>query len=393
MVRYQSVVTINIAVFLLMLGIGMIVALLPQRIMNLSGSVSSVGYLASAFALTYVLFQIPIGNLSDRFGFKPFLVGGYFLCSLTGLLYYCSKTSGLILWGRMLQGIGEIPVWALAPALLSIQFPDHKGRVMGLYNASLHCGLTSGSLLGVLVSRTWQGNEPFLFFAGVSFLGGMLIALFVENPNQEGIAQTARLNTAFVRSLSSNHSVLAVLAGIALYGAGYGIFITLIPAFLISAKSFNQTTVGVFFTLFYISISLSHLIAGPLSDRKGRKPTMVFGLIMATFGIAMFSGFKQPWLIVFLTLASFGLGVFSIAAITFLNECVPKPLKGTISGAFYFFWGAGFFFGPLLLGKMGQSGYWQMGFMSLAGLFMIELITCFMVVKSLSKAVSINCSH
>jgi MFS family permease len=71
----------------------------------------------------------------------------------------------------------------------------------------------------------------------------------------------------------------------------------------------------------------------------------------------------------------------------------PKHLKGTISGAFYFFWGAGFFFGPLLLGKMGLSGYWQMGFMSLAGLFMIELITCFMVVKSLSKAVSINCSH
>lgn len=98
MTRYKSVIIINISTFLLMLGVGMIVALLPQRIMNLSDSVSHVGYLASAFALTFVLFQIPIGNFSDKFGFKPFLVGGYFLCSVTGLLYYFSKLPNLIFW-------------------------------------------------------------------------------------------------------------------------------------------------------------------------------------------------------------------------------------------------------------------------------------------------------
>ncbi len=62
MERNKSVIPINISVFLIMLGVGMTVALLPQRIMNLSNSVSSVAYLASAFALPYVLFQIPIGN-------------------------------------------------------------------------------------------------------------------------------------------------------------------------------------------------------------------------------------------------------------------------------------------------------------------------------------------
>lgn len=330
MTRYKSVVTINISAFLLMIGVGMIVALLPQRIIDLSGSVSSVGYLASAFVLTFVLFQIPIGNFSDKFGFKPFLVGGYFLCSVTGLLYYFSKSSSLIFWSRMLQGIGEVPIWALAPALLSIQYPTQKGKFMGLYNSSLHCGLTAGSLLGILIYRTWQGNEAFLLFAGMSFLGGLLIALFVKSPKQEPSSKTSKINPRRVISLMGNLENRTVLVGIVLYGAGYGIFITIIPAFLISVKNSNQTTVGIFFALFYIAISLSQLIAGPFSDQKGRKPAMICGLMMAAIGIASFSAFKLPWLIGLLTLAAFGLGAFCVSAMAFLNECVPSSLKGTI---------------------------------------------------------------
>ncbi len=101
---------INLSAFLLMFGVGMIVALLPQRIIHLSGTVSSVGYLASAFALTFVLIQIPIGKLSDRFGFKAFLVSGYFICTGTGLLYYFSDSANLIFIGRMLQGIADVSV-------------------------------------------------------------------------------------------------------------------------------------------------------------------------------------------------------------------------------------------------------------------------------------------
>ncbi len=382
--RYKSFVVINISAFLLMLGVGMIVALLPQRIINLSDSVSHVGYLASAFALTFVLFQIPLGNFSDKFGFKPFLVGGYFFCSVTGLLYYFSKLPNLIFLGRMLQGIGEVPIWALVPAFLSIQYPAQKGKFMGIYNASLHCGLTAGSLLGILTYRTWQGNEAFLLFAGMSFLGGLLIALFVENQKQKLI--TSKINPGRIISLMGNLTNQTVLAGVVLYGAGYGIFISIIPAFLISVRNCNQTTIGIFFTLFYITLGLSQLIAGTISDQKGRKPAMICGLTMAAIGIASFSAFKLPLLIIgLLTVAAFGLGTFCVAALAFLNESVPNSLKGTISGAFYFSWGAGYFFGPLILEKIAQ-----MGFILFAGLFMIEIIVCSIVMKSPSKALKIE---
>jgi MFS family permease len=388
MERYKSVIFLNISVILLMLGVGMIVALLPQRIMNLSDSVSSVGYLASFFALTFVLFQIPLGSFSDKFGFKPFLAGGFFLCALTGLLYYFSKSSHLFLGGRMLQGVAEVPIWALAPALLSIQYPKQKGKFMGIYNASIHGGLTLGSLLGILICRTWQGNEAFLLFAGMSFLGGLLIVVFVENPKQDLSLKVTKGNSKSVISLLDNLANRTVLAGIVLYGAGYGIFITIIPAYLISEKNTDQIAVGTFFALFYIAISLSQLIAGPLSDQKGRKQSMIFGLTMATIGIASFSACRLPWLMGLLTLAAFGLGAFCVSAMAFLNECAPSSLKGTISGTFYFFWGGGYFMGPLLLGRLGQSEYWRMGFILFAVFFLFELIACFIVLKRPSKSLN-----
>jgi len=55
---------------------------------------------------------------------------------------------------------------------------------------------------------------------------------------------------------------------------------------------------------------------------------------------------QQPWLSASLTLASLGLGMFGVASIAYLTECVSDSLKGTISGAYYVFWGLGYFLAP-----------------------------------------------
>ena len=387
MSRYQSVVAINSSVFLFMLGVGMIVALLPQRILDMSSSVSDVGYLASAYAVSNILLQFPIGYFSDRFGFKAFIAGGYFFCSLTGLLYYLAETPNLIFLGRMLQGAGEAPIWALAPALLSIQYPAEKGKFIGIYNASLHGGLMGGSLLGILISKAWQGNESFLLFAGVAFVGGLLISLFVENPRQEGGAAAAKVSLKDAISLTGDRAIRVVLTGILLYGAGYGVFITLIPAYLISEKNYDHTAVGTFFSLFYVALSLSQVLAGPFSDRKGRKPVMAFGMIAASIAIATFFLLGQPWLNGMLTMAGLGLGVFCVSALAFLNERVPDALKGAVSGAFYLAWGAGYFCGPLIVGKLSQFASLQVGFLILAALLAMEFFALTIFVKSKALAI------
>jgi len=171
----RTLISLNLSVFMMMLGVGMIMALLPQRIIVLTGSGKTVGYLASAFAISYILLQVPIGNLSDRYGFKFFLFLGYLICFITGVLYYFSNHTNLYFLGRLFQGMGEAPIWALAPALLSIKYPASKGKAIGIYNASIHTGLTIGPLLGILFSNYLTGNKPFLFYTGVCLLGALIL--------------------------------------------------------------------------------------------------------------------------------------------------------------------------------------------------------------------------
>jgi hypothetical protein len=70
------------------------------------------------------------------------------------------------------------------------------------------------------------------------------------------------------KTLLAHPGTLAVFSGIILYGAGYGISLTVLPGFLIQEKGFTQAQVGGFFTLFYVGISLSQIITGPVSGRR-----------------------------------------------------------------------------------------------------------------------------
>lgn len=378
---------LNAAVFLMMLGVGLNAALLPKRIMDLTGSSSAVGYLASAFAIAYILFQLPMGSLSDKLGFKAFILAGYGFCVLTGILYYISNSAILIFLGRILQGAGEAPIWALAPALISIKFPEHKGAAMGIYNAVLHVGLTLGPLLGLFVFRFFTGNQVFLFYILCCVAGFVMILFGVERVEKNTMITLDSAHFRKILGLLSSRVTLTALFGSTLYGAGYGIFITLVPAYLFSEKGFSQSAVSVFFSLFFLAISLSQLISGHLSDRRGREGFMMGGLVLASLCFGVFPLLAQPLVTAVLATAGLGLGVFYLSSMAFLNEIVPVHLKGTISGAYYLFWGLGYFAGPILLGQLAEAITFAGSFYGFSGALMLEAILMLAAFKAVGKDV------
>lgn len=385
MFKNKTLIGLNLAVFFMMLGVGMIVAVLPQKVIDLTGSGELVAILASAFALSYILFQLPIGNLSDKFGFKKFLVFGYILCTMTGLLFYFTKNVNVIFLGRLLQGIGEAPIWALAPALLSIKYPLIKGQIMGLYNASIHLGLTIGPILGVVFATLLSGNEVFLFYAIVCFLGTIVIYFMVDDVKSDESGTLEPVNFNKIGNIAGNKEILITLLGITVYGAGYGIFLTVIPAFLITFKEFSPIQIGIFFSLFYFAISISQVITGPLSDKMGPKIFMLGGLIIALTGLIVFPNLFFPWISIVLFFASLGFGVFYLSSMAFLNEAVPNSLKGTISGAYYLFWGLGMFLAPLIVGRVSVLYNYTTGFYLFAAVVLLEILGMLIFLEKVQK--------
>jgi MFS family permease len=150
----------------------------------------------------------------------------------------------------------------------------------------------------------------------------------------------------------------AIHTGICIYGGGYGAFLTVVPGVLLVEKGFTQSGVAVFFSLFYIAVSLAQVIAGRISDTRGPNEPMYAGLLLVAAGLASFMGFNGNLIYVCLFVASFGLGMFCISAMVILNEAVPVSLKGSVSGLFYLLWGLGYFLFPPILAKVGgETGY------------------------------------
>lgn len=294
MFRHLQLIGLSLSAFLLMLGDGMVLALLPQKTISLTGSSLSVGYLASTYALAQVISQLPIGMLADRVGSKLFIVTGYLLSLAAGLLFFFTNNLNLILWGRILQGIGEAPILSLGPALLSQTYSGNKGKAIGIYNSSIYLGLTVGPLLRMMLFRAWTDNQIFLFYAVMCFLGAVInyyslknIKEAQENEEQVTIKESLNISKTLVllSEMTKNPHVLAVLLGIALYGAGFGLFMTIIPAFLLMSKHYNQSFINIFFAMFYIAISLAQMISGWLSDRLGRQLFMITGMLIAATGL------------------------------------------------------------------------------------------------------------
>lgn len=376
-----------IAAFVQMLGVGLIVSLLPERVIRLSGSMEHVGFIASFFAVPFVALQIPAGRLSDRYGCKLFLASGYMLAGITGLLYFNARSVLEILTGRALQGIAEVPVWALAPALLSMLFPDSRGEAIGRYNASFHLGLMAGSLVPVLVPSLRFENAAFLLYSVAGFLSAAIILFFVHPP-ENSLSSKGDSSSAGFRGVLSAISRIRrpeLYAGICLYGGGYGVFLTVIPGLLLKEKNFGQSGVSLFFALFYIAVSISQNIAGRLSDKNGRDVAMIAGLTLAAAGMALFPPLYGTTVFLSLFAAACGLGVFCVAALALLGDSAPSTMKGTVSAIFYVFWGVGFFLLPPLLAYMGKIVGYYVTFFIFSAVIIVAATTMYRTGKRHSR--------
>jgi MFS family permease len=372
--EYRSMIGLSAAALLMMLGVGLIVSLLPGRILALTGSPAQVGLLASSYAVACLLLQVPFGRMADRLGMKPLLVGGYLVCALAGWIYYFAASALPIFGGRVLQGAGEAPLLALAPALLSLKHPRLRGLAIGLYYAAIHVGLAGGPLLARPLARVWSAEGPYLFYALLSMAGGLIVWILVED--QDPAVRLEKKSPTFRDLLIplSQRGLRPILSGIALHGAGYGVFLTTVPAALITEKGYGQTAISWFFVLFYGMMSVTQVVGGSWSDHWSRRGVLVTGFAAWAAGLFLFPSGSDIWVYVWLGLASVGLGLSFSTSLTFLGERTPEELRGSVSGTYYMLWGLGLFLGPILMGKLAAGWGFPLAFRLMAGLLAVNAL-------------------
>jgi MFS family permease len=176
-----------------------------------------------------------------------------------------------------------------------------------------------------------------------------------------------------------NRSLLFVASALLLWGFGEGMFFNFIPIYLDNQFHLSKPQIGLVLGVFGFSMALTHIPAGRLSDRFGRRPLLIIAwLVGLTATVLMGFGVALP---LFLTgLFLYGLTAFVSSPLSsYVTAARGKWSVGTALSLTTVAFNAGMVFGPVTGGWIGEQFGMRTSFLVAAALFVISTVFIVMI--------------
>lgn len=162
MLLQKNLVVILVGVFLVMVGFGITLPVLPFYIKNLSQAqgISSqnlwlhVGLITGIYPFMQFLFSSYLGSLSDRLGRRPLILYGLSGYSISMVLFSISGSIPLLYIFRLSAGIFSAAFFIASSAYVADSTSeDKRGGGMSLLVSVASLGVVAGPLIGSLFSK------------------------------------------------------------------------------------------------------------------------------------------------------------------------------------------------------------------------------------------------
>jgi oligosaccharide:H+ symporter len=293
---------------------------------------TQIGLAASFFPLAGVVMPPLWGLLSDRFGWRKYLLMAALLAAILTslLLWLIAHSFAMLLIFLILLAIAISPAIPLADAM-TLQWIDERG---GSYGAIRVYG-SAGFLIAAIVAGTILNAvgiaSLFLLLAAV-FCAPFLASFFMPGQSK---ASMARANSRELLFLLRDRVLLLFLLFCMI---GYGTFAAYNTFFGLYLRSLGIDTAAIGLASGMASLSeLPIMMLSPLLlKRLGVKWLLIIGLSVAVvrwLGYTIFTDY--PMLFFFTLLHGVAFASFYVASVTFLDQRVPLPLRTTGQTLFY----------------------------------------------------------
>jgi MFS transporter, DHA1 family, tetracycline resistance protein len=329
-------------VFIDMAGIGLIIPVMPDLVMSLSGrgldgAAEIGGLLLFAYAVMQFLFAPVIGGLSDRFGRRPVLL--ITLASL-GIDYALMAWAPTLFWlfvGRIISGIMGA-TWAAANSTVADRVPpDQRGAAFGLLGGAGAAGFVLGPAMGGAFGLLGD-RVPFIV-ASILCLGAAAYGWFSMEeslpPEKRRAFSMGRANP-FGTMIQMAKSPLVMGCLITIFFMQFAAQANFAVWSYYGALQFNwgPLTIGATVALFGILMAIAQgLVVGKVIARYGPTRTAIYSLFFAIpsyliIGFATSTGMMIA-----------GLVVGAIAGLTFpamqglMTLKVAEDAQGELQGA------------------------------------------------------------
>ncbi len=340
---------------------------------SLGAGPETIGLVVSASTLTGVLLKLPSGALSDVFGRRALLRVGLLAFALPPFAYPFVSNVEVLTGLRFIHGLATALFAPTALATVAELFPTRRGASLGWYTASTQAGALLGPVLGGWLAY-YAGFPAAFVIGGVIGCLGLLtfLSLSLGSPPpleprktlgsivtelKAGFGVVARNSRVLVTSLTDAAKMIAngaLMAFLPIYGLSVGL---------------NPGEVGLLFGIQGVTSFLSKPVMGRVSDRVGRRPLILLGLVLCAGSFVLIPHARNLGILLLLS-AGFGFGeaVVSSSTAAFVADLSDLKTLGAGMGMQGTIMDMGHASGPLLAGLLISSFSYNVAFAVIAGI-------------------------
>lgn len=296
----MSVSSLALTMLLASLGVSIPNIALPSISKYFGAVFSQTQLIIIGYLLAVTVLIVAAGKIGDLFGRKRIFLIGIVLFSVAALAAGLAQSLWIIIFARIIQGIGAAILMSMSIALISDSVPKEQiGSVMGLMGSMSAVGTASGPSLGGFLINAYGWRSVFFLMSAVGILSFFVAKRFVTAERERDIFAEKKIDffgifvlgialTSYSLGVTLNGGHFTETNGTLLAFALFSIF------FFIKVEKESQNALlrldlfnrplssNLSMNIIVSTVMMSTLIVGPFYLSKGLELTPVMvGVVMS----------------------------------------------------------------------------------------------------------------
>lgn len=365
--RKPALVFIFITLLIDVIGIGIIIPIMPDLIMELSGmdatSSEAMGYaskmgawLLFAYAFVQFICSPIIGGLSDRYGRRPVLLGSLFGFTVDYLFLSFAPSLAWLFVGRVVAGVMGASFTTGGAYIADISAPEERAKNFGMIGAAFGLGFIIGPVLGGFLGD-FGLRVPFMVSAGLTFLnflyGWLVLPESLKAENRRAFEWKRANPIGTLLSLKRYPLIIGLIGSLLfLYVASHAVQSNW-PYYTKEKFGWSLKEVGI--SLAVVGIAFAIIQGGLIRvivPKLGQLRSVNVGMTLYLLSFVMYAFATQGWMMYGIIIV-YCLGSIAMTGLQgIMSGIVPANEQGELQGGFTSLMSISAIIGPLLMNNI-----------------------------------------
>ncbi len=328
---------------------------MPLYVVHLGGKAATAGLVTGLFTLASMLVRPLTGWALDTYGRRSIWLLGTLSYLVLVVAQQWAATLVVLIAVRMLNGVAFGVSTTAGGTIAADLVPKTRlGEGMGFVGVTMGLPLAVAPPLGLWLAG--RGDFADLFWLGALFVAiSLALAAMLRAPlreAREAPAGRSRLRSMFERTAVYPSALMFLLI------SSFGLILALLALY---GKERGLGSVGIWFTVYAVLLTVARSVGGRFSDRIGYRQTAIAGFIFAGAGLVAIAMSRDlPMLLASAVLYGIGYGTTQPSLQAMVVGRAPRARLGAATAVLFVAYDLGTTVGSigggLLAGVIGMGG-------------------------------------